>query len=594
MSLYDQLGDKEKSKEQFDSAKSGFTRTMSARLDHIVKLNSDAFAGLAPPNAPPPPDAEPVVQVQRYATVKGPPLAEAGQEIEISAALTEQNQTPAVSVFPYEANLVNGQLVLSLKAADATPTWSIDVLLSAPSFEVVEGATQQKISLPRNGDSDSAVFKLRLKPEAAALPLVRVSVTFAHKGVLLASAMLDITVKSREPTPVISNPPVADAASNRMSVLATVNDEPVDLDLRFEDFPGGGCSLIILTPYVLDQQASVPCKPTADVSDWLAGKLKELLETAGISRTFKALDDAPAAPVEKVKVLAQFNGFGKELYDYIAPQQLKTTISDIHNLGKPLKRVMIRASNPAIPWELMILDDRQAPNGLGFLGTEAEVGRLHLAKTAGNVPAPPNQVIVQKVASIAPHYEGELLLANQTTEVASIMPMHGFYEVAGTYEGMSQLLSNPPDGIIHFAGHGLVDTVQGASRFIIQLEQGAKFGLTDLSGLVKRGGQTHSLYFLNACDVGEAKQVSDFVEGWGPEVLKDGGSGFIGGMWPVSDAAASDFAATFYKNLRDGSKNGGVEVAELMRLARRKFADTGDPTYIGYVFYGDVRLKLVP
>ena len=159
--------------------------------------------------------------------------------------------------------------------------------------------------------------------------------------------------------------------------------------------------------------------------------------------------------------------------------------------------------------------------------------------------------------------------------------------------GLSVLLREPPDGIIHFAGHGLVDDVQGAPRFLIELEQNTTLSLTEWRGLL-RAGTTHSLYFLNACDVGQAKEVANFVEGWGPVILEGGGSGFIGGMWPLSDKAASDFASVFYCKLLEGSKTGAVEVADLVRVARRKFAETGDPTYLGYVFYGDVGLKLVP
>jgi len=113
-------------------------------------------------------------------------------------------------------------------------------------------------------------------------------------------------------------------------------------------------------------------------------------------------------------------------------------------------------------------------------------------------------------------------------------------------------------------------------------------------GGLQRSGATHSLFFLNACHVGQAQEVANFVEGWGPVVLEGGDSGVIGGMWPLSDKAASDFASIFYSQLLEASKAGAVEVAELVRLARRKFADTGDPTYLGYVFCGNVGLKLVP
>jgi CHAT domain-containing protein len=203
-------------------------------------------------------------------------------------------------------------------------------------------------------------------------------------------------------------------------------------------------------------------------------------------------------------------------------------------------------------------------------------------------------VMLRELAAIAPRYQGSAALPNQETEFATIKTIRGFREVPGTFMGMKALLQDPPEGIVHFAGHGLVETVDGAQTFVIQLEQNITLSLAEWTGLVHQAANKHSLYFLNACDVGQTEQVANFVYGWGPTVLESGGSGFIGGMWPLSDKGASDFASVFYNSLREGAKAGSVEVAELLRLARRKFAETGDPTYLGYVFYGDVGLKLVP
>jgi hypothetical protein len=36
----------------------------------------------------------------------------------------------------------------------------------------------------------------------------------------------------------------------------------------------------------------------------------------------------------------------------------------------------------------------------------------------------------------------------------------------------------------------------------------------------------------------------------------------------------------------------GASVARLVQLGRRRFLTTGDPTYLAYVFYGDVRLRI--
>lgn len=54
------------------------------------------------------------------------------------------------------------------------------------------------------------------------------------------------------------------------------------------------------------------------------------------------------------------------------------------------------------------------------------------------------------------------------------------------------------------------------------------------------------------------------------------------------DDAAADVAGLFY-----GSLAGQNSVAEALRRVRGRFFETGDPTYLAYVFYGDVFLKPV-
>jgi CHAT domain-containing protein len=104
----------------------------------------------------------------------------------------------------------------------------------------------------------------------------------------------------------------------------------------------------------------------------------------------------------------------------------------------------------------------------------------------------------------------------------------------------------------------------------------------------------HPLYFFNACDVGQAQRILNFADGWAPAVLDGGASGFLGGLWSLADKGAADFAARFYQYLLETlSSDGSASVTGLLSRARREFYSTGDPTYLGYVFYGDVGLELV-
>jgi CHAT domain-containing protein len=83
------------------------------------------------------------------------------------------------------------------------------------------------------------------------------------------------------------------------------------------------------------------------------------------------------------------------------------------------------------------------------------------------------------------------------------------------------------------------------------------------------------------------------VDGWAPTVLDSGGSGFIGGLWPLSDQGAAAFAAHFYAELNQAIHAGGSPlVSKLLQDSRQGFFESGDPTYLGYVYYGDVNLAI--
>jgi hypothetical protein len=58
-------------------------------------------------------------------------------------------------------------------------------------------------------------------------------------------------------------------------------------------------------------------------------------------------------------------------------------------------------------------------------------------------------------------------------------------------------------------------------------------------GLINTPPKKHSIYFLNACDVGQTEQVANFLLRLGTNGFGNGRQAFIGGMWPLSDKGAS-------------------------------------------------------
>jgi CHAT domain-containing protein len=111
-------------------------------------------------------------------------------------------------------------------------------------------------------------------------------------------------------------------------------------------------------------------------------------------------------------------------------------------------------------------------------------------------------------------------------------------------------------------------------------------------GLAPHAQKAHPLFFFNACDVGQAQHVLNFVDGWAPAVLEAGASGYIGGLWPLADRGAAEFAVSFYDLVGAELPQGSVNVADALRKTRQLFYKNGDPTFLAYVYYGDPNLYL--
>ena len=195
-------------------------------------------------------------------------------------------------------------------------------------------------------------------------------------------------------------------------------------------------------------------------------------------------------------------------------------------------------------------------------------------------------------AVIAPVYRGTQQLASAGDELTALKAIQGFTQVSGDYAAVRNLAMHPPQGVVHFAGHGAVTDAGGVPQFAILLEDTQMDPVTWQS-LQAPSTDSHPLFFFNACDVGESRRFLNDVDGWAPVLLSGGASGYIGALWPVNDAIAEAVAASFYRQLSRSISGNGANVAETLAKARADvFSRTGDPTALAYVFYGDPNLLL--
>jgi hypothetical protein len=254
------------------------------------------------------------------------------------------------------------------------------------------------------------------------------------------------------------------------------------------------------------------------------------------------------------------------------------------------RTIQIYTNNPAFPWELLI-PVRDGRPYAGFLGAKFQVARWHIDDGVRDLG--PLELPLREVRAIAPHYTGGSVLPAQRSELAAMQSLPGFATAQGTVDGLRALLQSPPEGIIHFAGHGdAAPGPDGSVNYDIRLEDG-EFDPTRLRAFTG-ASNNHPVFFLNACDTGQETVAAGLIDGWAGAVLGSGASGFVGGLWPLSDRGAAAFSAEFYGELKDGlTRDRGVAISEVLMRSREKLLSLGDPTVLAYVFYGDTRFRMI-
>lgn len=539
-------------------------------------------------------------RVRRYPNIEAPDRVSPGRQFAVQVSLTMEPLSKGVQVQPgpdAEADR-EGRLTMTLPKRDDGKPWRINVVLTAPDFEIENGRNHATIVLPANGDSTPALFELTAKPSESVLVPARVSATFWVDGAYLARATRMIGVGAQRPVSASRVAPLDTEGRGLVAGPATIGTaaKVPDLTVYVQESRAGdrtACQLTIESPFL--QPASAPCTPAEELRPWLSEQYNAILRASQSFRGVKAF--APNAPASREQALALLRGVGRELYRRAAGPLFDSAFWKLVDReqegGFQFHTIQIYTNNPSLPWELMVPSNGNRSRD-GFLATEFEVARWHISEEVSTHDKPRQRLALRQVLAIVPTYSGALALPHQNDEIAALQQLKGFQRVEAKLSPIRQLLSDPPEGIVHFAGHGVAaPTAGGTVDYAIQLEGDTTLDLMSWRGLVNDDARHHPLYFLNACDVGQVNRVLNFVDGWAPTVLDSGGSGFIGGLWPLSDQGAAAFATRFYRGMEDALAHGGsASVATLLKNSRQGFFRTGDPTFLAYVFYGNVNLSI--
>ena len=537
------------------------------------------------------------VDVARYPTIHAPDEVEPLEEFDVQVSLTEEQEVFEVEV-KSGTTTDEAQLVLSLP--EHMQSWTIQVVLSAPGFKII-GGNKAEIVLPREGDSSPALFTLSAKPFKKAIRKSKLFATLWYKGAYLAKIVRPILIVNPEAGPAAAS---AEAARTAASPATTRGSTPtrgpaalLDFTIKPPDLTvyvlesqnpsrPGETQIMINSPYL--QITSTTFDRPEGLGDWLSSKYSKFV-LAATTRGLKSERKKAMSPeVTKDRNMMLMKGFGRELYQKFTPPAFKDAFWRLKDKrGAEFKSIQIFSNNPVLPWELMRPGRDDGSGEVDFLGIEFRLARWHISQNATQLDRPPQAKTLETLTVIAPEYEGSSVLPNQVKELAVLEGVRGYKRLPGEYWAIKKLFAAAPGGIIHFAGHGVVgDSEQGTHEYSIQLED-AEMDLMTWRGMTAGQNPNHPFVFFNACEIGQSHSVANFVDGWAPAVLEAGSSGYIGGMWPLGDLGAAEFSTKFYGMLEEQLGHGPVPVAEILRVARQQFYETGDPTHLAYVYYGD-------
>nr|VFK50344.1 MAG: PEGA domain-containing protein [Candidatus Kentron sp. TUN]VFK51502.1 MAG: PEGA domain-containing protein [Candidatus Kentron sp. TUN] len=566
------------------------------------------------------PTEEPsTITLSRYPTVESPDKVEMEREFSVEVSLTENLITPEVKPTAFDEKRVkvepDGKLSIQLPDQEE---WKIDVALSALGFEYLNKDVLS-VTLYKSGDSTKAIFRLRARKIHGPQRDGQLYVTFLHRGALLAEVTRDIKIINPKMSESIVTVPAPKAASAKVpvdrkpvSIGSDDSEESPDLavfilsdDIILSDGKRRyKTQVTISSPHFsyLENFVLKEAYPEPELTTWLGSKYAKFsgYSVRGVALALIDKSDAPSLNEEAVSMM---RGVGKKLYRKFAPAVFKKAFWElVGKRGEDFRSIQIITNNPRLPWELMIpycdketlsivpdCDDKtDEPD---FLGLKYRIARWH--RPHPPLAFPPQSLPLENLMVIAPKYKGQNKLPWQPKEIEALKGKKGYRRIDGQFGAIKTLFRDPPSGIIHFSGHGLVkESTEGVHEYFIRLENNKELDLDAWEGLLPGQVRTHPFFFFNACEVGQSHRVANIVDGWAIAMLETGASGYIGPLWPIGDKGAADFGVYFYESLyRELKENATVTVSSILRETRKRFRETGDPTYLSYIFYGDPHFR---
>ena len=253
--------------------------------------------------------------------------------------------------------------------------------------------------------------------------------------------------------------------------------------------------------------------------------------------------------------------FGATLYDSIFVGEVRSLLETSRrtavNAGQGL-RLRLRfqsAEMAALPWEYLF--DKRLGDFVALAADMPIVRHLPIIAAAEPLIVQPPLRVLGMIAAPAnlPPID---VRAEQATVAQALRKLtaQGLVELewveGQSWRALRQRMREEPWHVVHFMGHGSFDATkrEGVLYFTDDVGQADALTATEFNRILA-GNQALRLVLLNAC-LGAGSDVQDIFASTAATLVRGGVPAVIAMQYEITDAAATEFARTFYEALVDG------------------------------------------
>ncbi|WP_394844958.1 CHAT domain-containing protein [Pendulispora brunnea] len=446
-----------------------------------------------------------------------------------------------------------------------------------PELLVRAGDDVRTILVRRDGPGIFCSFAAKVAPDAVAGKEIAVSVSFWVEGGYVGAAQAFFRVAAR---PATGSPP----ALGLSPAAAETVVEPTSLRGAVDVSPNE-MAPPMLTVQIVRPDPSKPGEllwmvsvrePVRDLPLRMSGTCRITAPSEYVRTLAKG-----AAP-SRATHLAYFRGVGSELWA-AAPECFRQTYAALFAEKRENFEIQFISDDPYVPWELMWPD---TVDGAGLLAMKHPVARWFLDyQTLLTTQLPRGQIL-----TIAPDYtrSGAMSpLPSAQIESEHLRTQYGAKQVTPTRKevlGLFETLPSTPVSFLHFAGHGCF--LGGAEGSQVYLEDDPLASVEVRAGNNRMAEKGRTLVFFNACETAGSADSLASAAGWAEAFVRRKYGGMIAPLWPVYDG----HALRVLDEVALGAINKKQPVANVLRDIRERYA-ADSPTYLAYIFVGDVRAR---